>query len=146
MPRLLTPRSAALPSAAISIMALEPSTKLASILGFIRLRVAGGPLHVDVGDGDDLHAGDPADLRDETSAHLPRTDEADPDRLPGRRLPVEEAFAVCHLGSPSQCWTVRERGQEDVDRNSMTSSGWTSGIPPVACTAPGSRFWLGWST
>ena len=40
IPRLLTPRSAALASAAISIMALEPSTKLASIFGFIRLRFA----------------------------------------------------------------------------------------------------------
>ena len=40
IPRLLTPRSAALASAAISIMALEPSTKLHSIFGFIFLLVA----------------------------------------------------------------------------------------------------------
>ena len=40
MPRVLTPRPVVLARAAISIMALEPSTKLHSILGFICLAVA----------------------------------------------------------------------------------------------------------
>ncbi len=37
MPRVLTPRPVVLASAAISIIALDPSTKLHSIFGFICL-------------------------------------------------------------------------------------------------------------
>ena len=62
------------------------------------LEGAGGALHVDVGDGDDLHAGDLPDLGDESPAHLPGADQTDPDRAPRGRLAVEEAFAVCHFG------------------------------------------------
>jgi hypothetical protein len=40
MPRVLTSSPVALASAAISIIALEPSTKLDSIFGFIRLPAA----------------------------------------------------------------------------------------------------------
>ena len=62
------------------------------------LEGAGGALEIDVGDGDDLHAGDLPDLGDEPPAHLPGADQADPDRPPCGRLAVEEAFAVCHFG------------------------------------------------
>ena len=63
-----------------------------------RLQGTGGALHVDVGDGDDLHAGDLPNLGDESPAHLPGADQSDPDRSPRGRLAVEEAFAVCHFG------------------------------------------------
>ena len=53
------------------------------------LEGAGRALQVDVGDGHDLHAGDPPDLRDEPPAHLPGADQADPHGPTGAPLPLE---------------------------------------------------------
>ena len=34
------------------------------------------------------------DLRDEPAAHLPGSDQPDPDRLPGRPLPLQEVYEM----------------------------------------------------
>ncbi len=73
------------------------------------LEGAGGALEVDVGDGDDLHAGDLPDLRDEPPAHLPGADQTDPHGSTGAPLPLEKALTVCHFGF-SYCCEIRTRG------------------------------------
>ena len=90
--------TATVPPSATTLVSLSWSSPVDHVLDAGRLQGTGGALHVDVGDGDDLHPGDLPNLGDESPAHLPGADQADPDRSPRGRLAVEEAFAVCHFG------------------------------------------------
>ena len=80
--------TATVPPSATTLLSLSRSSPVVTCSMPACLQGAGGPLEVDVRDGDDLHPADAPDLRDEAAAHLACADEPDPHGPTAWSVPV----------------------------------------------------------